>query len=88
MRTLFWSRAALVWAVLLFATLFSWAIGHGVGTGSAAGACIGIVCVSLVKVYLVMAEFMELREAPPAALWVVRGWLVALGVALLWLYFR
>jgi heme/copper-type cytochrome/quinol oxidase subunit 4 len=67
MRTLFSERDsrrnAIVWAVLVVATLISWSVGidHGINYRLA---IVVVLLVTFAKVYLVGMNFMELREAP------------------------
>ena len=63
MTTLLRARSTWVWAVLVAATLVSWAVGAEHGTGSAIG--IVVLLVALIKVRFVGLDFMELRNAPP-----------------------
>jgi hypothetical protein len=51
-----------VWAVLVGATLVSWAVGSDHGTGSFIA--VVVLGVALVKVRFVGLDFMELRHAP------------------------
>lgn len=51
-------RVAVVWAVLVAATAVSWSLGHETGTG------VTILVVAFGKVWLIGANFMEVRDAP------------------------
>lgn len=52
----------MVWAILVVATLVSWAVGSEHGTGSAIA--VVVLGVATVKVRFVGLDFMELRRAP------------------------
>lgn len=56
-------RSVVVWAVLVVATLISWSVGIGQGIDYRISTVLVLV-VTLVKMYLVGMNFMELREAP------------------------
>jgi len=62
MTTLLRARSTWVWAVLVAATLVSWAVGaeHGIGSAIA----IVVLLVAMIKVRFVGLDFMELRNAP------------------------
>ena len=84
MPTLFRARSTAVWAILVVATLVSWAVGSEHGIGSAIA--LVVLGVAMIKVRFVGLDFMELRLAPLVlraafefyciALWCVRhgGW--------------
>jgi hypothetical protein len=59
-------RSTAAWAVLMLATVISWALGtrHGLVVHDARFAAIGVLTIAFAKVYLVGRHFMELREAP------------------------
>lgn len=85
-RQLLISRATLIWLVLLGATLLSWKMGHGVGLHDVRQASIAIIAIALVKVRLVMTEFMELRHAPRWTRVAVDLWLLLLLAVLIGVY--
>jgi hypothetical protein len=60
--TLFRARTTVVWAILVGATLVSWAVGSEHGTGSLIAVI--VLGVAAVKVRFVGLDFMELRHAP------------------------
>jgi hypothetical protein len=60
--TLFRTRATVVWAILVGATLVSWAVGSEHGTGSLIAVI--VLGVATVKVRFVGLDFMELGHAP------------------------
>ncbi|MCX2934255.1 cytochrome C oxidase subunit IV family protein [Mycobacterium sp. CVI_P3] len=58
-------RSEVVWAILIGATVVSLLLGeHSYSSSSLAGSA--ILVIAFVKVYLVGANFMELKEAPTA----------------------
>lgn len=88
MRDLIRSRATLIWALLVGATLLSWELGHGLGVQDTRVAGSLILIVAMVKVRFVMLDFMEIRHAPP---WMRIGaevWTVGLAALLVALFFR
>jgi len=56
------ARSTVVWAVLVVATLVSWAVGSEHGAGSLIA--IVVLGVAMAKVRFVGLDFMELRHAP------------------------
>lgn len=88
MRDLIRSRATVIWALLVGATLLSWELGHGLGAQDTRVAGSLILVVAMVKVRFVMLDFMEIRHAPP---WMRIGaevWTVGLAALLVALFFR
>lgn len=80
-------RITLIWALLLAATLVSWAVGHGFGLRSHAAASVLVIAMACVKLRYVALDFMELRNAPRAMRFAAEGWVAALGGLLVILYF-
>lgn len=80
------SRLTVIWAVLVAATLLSFE--SAIGFGDAAGRVVGsiVLIIAFVKVRLVGAEFMELRQAPRALQWLFDGWVVVVCGALIAIY--
>lgn len=76
---------AVTWAVLVAATLVSFALGddHGLGTGDLAA--LAVLAVAVGKVWLVGMRFMELGTAPRGLRRCFEAWLavVALGLAIM-----
>lgn len=62
MQSLLRARSTVVWAVLVLATLVSWAVGSEHGTGSLIA--LVVLGVAIIKVRFVGLDFMELRRAP------------------------
>jgi hypothetical protein len=84
-RSLWLSRATLVWVLLVTATLLSWEFGHGIGLHGRA-ASVAVLLVAFVKLRFVMLDFMELRAAPPAMRVAAQGWLLACCAVLVGLF--
>lgn len=79
-------RVGLVWLILVAATLVSWLVGHGVGLSDRRSAGMVIIGVALLKVRLVMLDFMELRNAPMPLRIAVEAWTVVMLAVLVLLY--
>jgi hypothetical protein len=86
MRALWLSRTTLVWALLVGATMLSWALGHGIGFRSARTAGAVIIVVTFVKVRFVILEFMEIRHAPRWMRFVGEAWIVVIATLLIGLF--
>ena len=84
MTTLLRARSTVVWAVLVVATLVSWAVGSDHGTGSLVAVI--VLGVALVKVRFVGLDFMELRNAPLALRAAFEGYCLALWCVLAGMY--
>ena len=69
-------RLALIWLLLVAATLLSWALGRSGFVGEAEAAA--VLAIALIKVRFVVMEFMELRMAPWPFRLVFDIWAVAL----------
>ena len=82
--TLLRARSTAVWAVLVVATLVSWAVGSGHGTGSAIA--VVVLGVAMIKVRFVGLDFMELRNAPLVLRAAFEFYCVALWCALAGMY--
>jgi len=83
-------RLILAWAVLAGITLLAWWIGahHGAGTPKPdAAVALSAIAITLVKVRVIMREFMDVRSAPAWLKRVTDGWLVVFGAAMLLAYF-
>jgi hypothetical protein len=64
MQSLLLSRTTVIWALLVGATLLSWEFGHGIGFSDLRHAGIAIIVVAMIKVRMVILDFMEVRHAP------------------------
>lgn len=82
--TLFRARSTVVWAILVVATLVSWAVGSEHGTGSAIA--LVVLGVAMIKVRFVGLDFMELRRAPSLLRAVFESYCVALWCVLAGMY--
>jgi hypothetical protein len=85
-----WSHpATLTWLVLMSATGLSWWLGYGhdaSNTGPRAAATAGMIVIAFGKVWLVMYQFMEVRNAPWPLRLVCMGWVTLTAIALLVLF--
>lgn len=85
MSALLLTRVSLIWALLVGATVLSWALGHGVGfTGAAAS--VAILAVTFVKVRFVVQDFMEIRDAPRWMRLGFDGWILLCCALLIGLF--
>lgn len=82
MKTLLWNRNTAVWVLIVLATVVSWLMGHGVGIPDPVIAGVVIIIISLIKVRLVLFDFMELRGAPAGMRWTADCWITGLGLIL------
>lgn len=82
------TRTSLVWLVLMAATSCSWLLGTASFTGHQAAwiPALGIIAVAMIKVFLVMQEFMEVRAAPAWLRLASHGWIALIGTAMTALY--
>ena len=87
LRDLLATRLTLIWALLVGATLASWAIGHGFGLQGRAAASAAVIIVAFVKARYVIREFMELRQAPRFMRIIADVWAMVVCSLLLALYF-
>lgn len=86
MSALLSSRSAVIWLLLVLATVASWAFGHGLGIHDVQTAGIAIIAVSMLKFRLILFEFMELRGAPTPMRVVGEVWSLGLGAVLIALF--
>jgi hypothetical protein len=84
LQTLLRARSTVVWAVLVIATLVSWAVGSDHGTGSLVA--VVVLGVALIKVRFVGLDFMELRHAPLLLRAAFEGYCVVLWGVLAGMY--
>lgn len=82
------ARLRLAWAVLVAATLVSWAVGpsHGATADTARVGTAVALLVAFGKAWIVGREFMELRHAPLVLRAIFGGWVVVVGTTLTVLY--
>ena len=83
-------RLFVVWLILVGITVAYLAIDraandHGLATASTA-VTVAAICLALVKVRIIMREFMEVRGAPQALCRLTDFWVVLMGVAMLGVY--
>jgi hypothetical protein len=84
-------RLFVVWLILVAISLAYLWIDHaashqGIPTASTT-VTVAAVCLALVKVRIIMREFMEVRSAPRFLLRITDFWVVLMGVAMLGVYF-
>lgn len=83
-------RLALVWLVLSGVTLIAWWIGSHHPSGIAKpdpAVAMAAIAITLVKVRLIIGEFMDARHAPVLLRRLTDAWLVCFCVAMLIAYF-
>jgi hypothetical protein len=90
MGTGFNKRLFVVWLVLVAISLAYLWIDHaasheGIPTASTV-VTVAAVCLALIKVRIIMREFMEVRSAPRFLLRITDFWVVLMGVAMLGVY--
>jgi len=86
MTDLLRDRLFLIWLLLIAVTLLSAMIGgaHGfAAAGHGAAATWAVLAIAFGKVWLVMANFMEVRGAPRALRLICAGWLLIVFAILL-----
>jgi hypothetical protein len=91
MKTGFNARLFVVWLILVAISLAYLWIDHeashlGIPTASTA-VTVAAICFALVKVRIIMREFMEVRNGPRFLLRITDFWVVLMGVAMLGVYF-
>lgn len=86
MRELFLNRITLVWFALVGATVLSFQMGSGLAFSDLRYAGGAILIVSFIKVRFVIAEFMELRQAPFVMRLIADLWTVAACALLVTLF--
>jgi caa(3)-type oxidase subunit IV len=78
------ARVAVVWLVLLTATLLSWESARSSGEYRLASAA--VLLIAFLKARLIGLEFMELRAAPRVLRFIFEAWVVVACATLLALY--
>jgi caa(3)-type oxidase subunit IV len=78
------ARVAVVWFVLLTATLLSWESAHSTREYRLASAV--VLLIAFLKARLIGLEFMELRTAPRVLRFIFEAWVVLACATLLTLY--
>jgi hypothetical protein len=91
METGFNGRLFVAWLILVAISLAYLWIDHaasheGIPTASTA-VTVAAICFALVKVRIIMREFMEVRSAPRFLLRITDFWVMLMGVAMLGVYF-
>jgi hypothetical protein len=89
MNRSFEKRLAIVWLALSAITVISLWVGSSSGHGAFrpdAAITFGVIVIALVKVRVIVREFMEVRHAPALLCRLTDGWLMLTGVTLLGTY--
>jgi hypothetical protein len=84
------TRLLLAWLVLSAITLLAWWMGahHGADVPRPdVAVAMGAITITIVKVRIIVLEFMEVRHAPARLRHIIDAWLVVFGVAMLVAYF-
>lgn len=84
------NRLVIAWVVLAGVTLFAWWIGARHGPGPLrpdAAVAVSAIAITLIKVRVILREFMDVRSAPPRLKHVTDAWLIIFGGAMLIAYF-
>jgi len=79
----------LVWAALAGITLLAWWIGAHHGSGPLrpqAAVALSAIAITIVKVRIIMREFMEVKHAPPLLKRITDAWLALFAVGMLAAY--
>lgn len=84
MRDILLDRRSAVWGLLVVITMLSWTMGHGAAGGVKTRSVLdgAIVLAALGKIYFVVFDFMELRQAPGWMKLTSICWLSLLGLVL------
>lgn len=84
------NRLFIVWLVLTAITLLYFWIDHSANSNGALTASIAVtvsaICLALLKVRIIMRQFMEVRDAPPLLRRLTDAWIACMAVALLVTY--
>jgi len=83
-------RLAITWFALTAITLLAWWIGNRHGPGPLrpdAAVALSLIAITIIKVRVIMREFMDVRSAPSWLKQVTDAWLATFAVALLIAYF-
>ncbi|MCW1430768.1 cytochrome C oxidase subunit IV family protein [Novosphingobium sp. JCM 18896] len=83
-------RLVAAWFTLSAITLVAWSIGASHGRGPIepdAAVAFSAIAITLIKVRVIIREFMDVRHAPARLRWITDGWLASFGLAMLLAYF-
>jgi hypothetical protein len=83
-------RLASTWLALSGITLLAWLIATLHGSGALkpdAAVALGAIAITVVKVRVIVMEFMDAKHAPARLRHIVDGWLVMFVAAMLTAYF-
>ncbi|WP_395397824.1 cytochrome C oxidase subunit IV family protein [Novosphingobium sp. BL-8A] len=74
------NRLLLCWFVLTAITLLAWWIGAHHGKGPLkpdAAVAFGVMAIALIKVRVILREFMDVRHASARLRWITDSWLIS-----------
>jgi hypothetical protein len=84
------TRLFVAWLILVGITVSYLWIDHAAGRDGVPSAStvvtVGAICLALIKVRIIMREFMEVRGAPPLLCRLTDFWVLLMGVAMLGVY--
>jgi len=83
-------RLFLIWTLLAAITLLAWWIGAHHGRDSLrpdAAVALSAIAITIVKVRVIMREFMEVKRAPAHLKRITDAWLAVFGLAMIVAYF-
>ena len=83
------TRLAIVWLLLSLISAASLLVGGPAGSGlleASTVVTVSVIVIALVKVRIIMREFMEVRHAPPLLNRLTDLWLALTGTSLLGIY--
>ncbi|OBA84355.1 hypothetical protein A9W99_00260 [Mycobacterium sp. 1164966.3] len=82
-------RLLIVWLVLASLTLAYLWIDHSAGESRLAGAAVtsAVIVIAVIKVRIILREFMEVRQAPVLLCRLTDAWVILIVVSLLACYF-
>lgn len=84
------TRLVVAWLGLGTITLFAWLIGASHGKGPLhpdAAVALGAIAITLIKVRVIIREFMDVRRAPAKLRLITDAWLAVFGLAMIVAYF-
>jgi hypothetical protein len=83
-------RLVVAWFALSAITLLAWLIGASHGKGPLqpdAAVAFSAIAITLIKVRVIIREFMDVRHAPAKLRLITDAWLVVFGTAMIVAYF-
>ena len=80
------TRLAIVWLLLSLISAASLLVGETGSLKASTAVTVSVIAIALVKVRIIMREFMEVRHAPPLLNRLTDLWLALTGTSLLGIY--